>query len=338
MIRPLPTMLALVLLAGLLLSAPIFGTGAPTRAMQVDFAPYEGSLLYLYRGDIWRFDLATEEARLFLDVGPGLITHVAHSPDRANLAYSVLHLSPTYQILGTEIVVAGADGGSPQTVVREEGSRVSVAWPAWQGDGTSLLYTATNLSDGSQRVEEVDLSTGGRTLVVAGGSSATASPDGRWIAYDLAVGRRWAIWNLDRSTGARAQLVSDTWFDDADVPSFSPDSATLAFVAVGPGPRAARDPAPSLASMLGRHLVPIAEAHEFEGAVFDLWAVRPDGSGLRRVETLYAEQPTIAWSPTGRHIAVWGGNELHIVDMASDPVRFRVLRNPPGTGPISWGY
>lgn len=64
--------------------------------------------------------------------------------------------------------------------------------------------------------------------------------------------------------------------------------------------------------------------------------VRPDGSGLKRVAALSNEQPYVAWSPDGRHVAVWGGIGLQIVDAASGAVR--LLRNPVGTGPISWGY
>ena len=325
---------AIVLFACVLAGSVLPAVGM-SPSEQVDVTPYSGTILYLSRGDIWQIDLATEQPRLFLDPGPGLVTHVAHSPDRSQLAYSVLHLSPTYQVLASEIVLATSEGTGSRTVVREDRPRLSVSWPAWSGDAATLAYMVNNLVDGTQRVEQVDLGSLSRSLVVEGASSPTASADGRWMAYAQQVGRRWSIWSMDRSTGQRTQLVSEAWFEDADVPSFSPDSSIVSFVAVGDGPPAGA----GLSSLVARvvaGLAPSAEAHDIEGAVFDLWGVRPDGSGLRRVAALANEQPYVAWSPDGRHVAVWGGIGLQIVDAASGALR--VLRNPVGTGPISWGY
>jgi Tol biopolymer transport system component len=211
---------------------------------------------------------------------------------------------------------------------------MSISWPSWSGDGKSLAYHLTNLIDGAQSVESLDIDSAARSLVVEGGSSPSMSTDGRSIAYVHQVARRWSIWNVDRSTGSKRQLVSEAWFDDADVPSYSPDSSIIGFVAVGAGPPAGTGGFPLAALLAG--FAPTASAHDIEGAVFDLWSVRPDGSDLRRVAALANEQPFIAWSPDGRHMAVWGGVGLQIVDVTSGGTR--LLRNPVGTGPISWGH
>jgi Tol biopolymer transport system component len=132
--------------------------------------------------------------------------------------------------------------------------------------------------------------------------------------------------------------VPEAWFNDSDVPTFSPDGSLLVFVAAGPGPIQG-----GLSGVLGRlgDLLPgVAEAHDLPDP-FDLWTISPAGTGIRRLALLGNIQPYLAWSPDGRYIAAWGSGGLQIVDTAAgfavDPVQFPRGRFADGSGGISWG-
>ena len=325
-----------LLALGTVLGAALFDPGPAPLAAQDGAAGLGGRLLYLDGGAIWALALPSGDRQPFLQLAAGVITHVAHSPDRQRLAYSVLHLAPGYQILGSDIVVAGADGSDPRTVVHQEGAATSLGWPAWSGDGAQLVYSATDLGSGVQQLEEIDLRSSARASVLEGGSSPSPSPDGQWLVYSYSTDRGWGIGSLHRPSGTRREVVSDTSFVDSDVPSFSPDGQVVAFVAAGPGPASRGEHLlPGLTGLLQRALIPAAQAHEIDEP-FDLWSIRPDGSGLARVALLKNLQPYLAWSPDGRHLAVWGGSGLQVVDTATGGVRW--LSPVAGTGPISWGY
>jgi Tol biopolymer transport system component len=168
--------------------------------------------------------------------------------------------------------------------------------------------------------------------VLEGGSSPSASPTQPTLAYATPAGNRWTIWALDRQSDARREIVRASWFDDADNPAFSPDGSLVAFVAAGSGPATA----PSLQEIfmdLGRPRP--AAAHNLLATFFDLWVVRPDGGGLRRVAQLLDLQPEFTWSPDGRYIAAMGTLQLQIVDVESGE-SWSVPR-PSGKGKLSWG-
>jgi Tol biopolymer transport system component len=192
---------------------------------------------------------------------------------------------------------------------------------------------STRLDNGRRQIEELDVESGSRSLLVDDASSPSASPDGRWITYDRQMGRAWSIWGFDRNTGAEHEIVPPTWFDDADVPAFAPDSRTIAFAAAGPGPL---DLTPlGRVNGFGATLRRTAHAHDLIGALFDLWTIQADGSGLRRVAVLFSMQPALAWSPGGRHVAVWSSLGLQIVDV--DTGGWRLINAPGASGSTSWG-
>jgi len=245
----------------------------------------------------------------------------------------VLSLTATFQVASSDIVVANADGSDPHSLVHEEGTRSVVGWPAWSGDGTRLAYDVTGLVDASHRIEEVDLVSGARSLVIGSGSQPVLSPDGRWLVYTDRGFVAWSIWSLDRTTSGNAKVVPEEWFKDSDVPSFSPDGTMLVFVAAGAGP--SQGGLIQTLGVLGEVFAGVAEAHDLADP-FDLWAISPDGADLRRLAALRNVQPYLAWSPDGRYLAAWGASGLQLLDTAAANA-FRLVLNEPGAGGISWG-
>ncbi len=332
--RPLARLVIALLALTAMFILPLLGGGAIQRVFSQD-AAFSGELLYVRNGDIWRVDLATNEQTLFLDPPAGTVTHVAHAPDRTRIAYSVDVSDQNRRLVRSEIVVANRDGSDARTVVREEGEGFWVGWVSWPNDGNKLVYSKENPARRVERVEEVDLTTGERSLVVDGGSSPFASPAQPMLTYATPVGNAWSIWTLDRQSGARSEIVRASWFDDADNPAFSPDGSLIAFVAAGFGPLSGSAPPRGLVDEFGLGKPNVASAHNMLTTFFDLWVVQPDGSGLRKVNQLLDIQPEIAWSPDGRYVAAMGTLQLQIVDIATGeswaPPR------PPGKGKMSWG-
>jgi hypothetical protein len=316
-------LVAALLAAGLLFDVPFAGS-SPGRLGQETFAQFSGGLIYLRDGGLWRLDLTSQEQRPLVSLSAGTVTHAAYAPDRGRLAYSVVYRNPAYQVLGAEIVVADADGSNPRVVAEEWGTGFSVGWPTWPHATDHLVYTKRNVREGSQRVEEVHLATGARSVVVEAGSSPAASPSAPLVAYQTFVAQRYNILFFDRGAGTHTEVVDARWFEDTDDPAFSPDGATLAFVAAGAGPLPT-----------GRTRPGVAHAHDLPGVFFDLWTVGADGSNLQRLAQLFDSMPYIAWSPTGHHLAAWGLFDLQIVDVTTGAIRS--LGRTTGGGPISWG-
>jgi hypothetical protein len=330
--------LARVLIASFVVAAtlalPLVGGGAVLRALSQD-ATFGGELLYLRNGDIWRLDLATNEPTLFLHPPAGAVTHIAHAPDQSRIAYAIDVSDQARRLVSSEIIVTDRAGANPRTIVREEGEGFWVGWVSWPHEGNKLIYSKENPARRVERVEEVDLTSGERSLVVDGGSSPFASPTQPLLTYATPLGNSWSIWTLDRQRGDKAEVVRASWFDDADNPSFSPDGGLIAFVGAGPGPLLRQPQAPSLVDVLGLGQPTVASAHNLLATFFDLWVVRSDGSGLRKVAQLLDLQPEITWSPDSRYIAAMGTLQLQIVDIATGE-SFAPPR-PPGKGKMSWG-
>jgi hypothetical protein len=52
----------------------------------------------------------------------------------------------------------------------------------------------------------------------------------------------------------------------------------------------------------------------FHGLPFDLWLVKPDGTNVRRLTTLFEDQPVPAWSKDGKQIIFIAGLGLYSID------------------------
>jgi Tol biopolymer transport system component len=240
-----------------------------------------------------------------------------------------------YRVLGGDLVVSSADGRNPQVIVHDEELGYAIGWPSWTADRTKLVYSKDNVTRLIWRIEEVDRTTGDRTLLVEGGSAPSASPTQSVLAYSTLKEARSTIWSMDRTTGAKTEVVKSEWFDDADNPSFSPDGQSFAFIAVGQGPPAGSQLPPVLSDLLAALAPGTAAAHDMPGALFDLWLAPSSGGPVRRVTQLFEMQPEITWSPDGRYIAVMGALQLQIVDVATG-ARTSMAR-PNSSNQMSWG-
>jgi TolB protein len=227
------------------------------------------------------------------------------SPDGRLLAWShELGPDETDGIPAWYLYGGSSDGSPPRRLVtalyRGSGE------PAWTPDGAQVLYTAE--VDPRVRRDPVDIHSvgadGGAERVMRTPireSLPAASPDGDRLAFYAEEESGSYLYVSDADGGGRRRLAEggDSGGPYVPVPpAWSPDGSTLAFV---------RDF--GCANRLC--------------TTWEIWLVRADGSGLRRLVTGGREPH---WSPDGRRIAYTGLDGYIYVISASGIGRHRLRR------------
>lgn len=215
------------------------------------------------RASTWVMDADGDGLRVVLPVGAhgwGLQGHAEWSPDGRELA---LVGGPA---TNPQVFIVDADGGRPRRVTRDAlgglrpGTNID---PSWSPDGRSLLFAGCPLAvcpDRLLEVYRVDRDGGGETRLTSDALpdfDPYWSPDGATVAWLRNTGTplSWGIFAM-APDGTRHRAVVDDGATNSK-PEWAPDSSAIYFH---------RAPAP------------------LQGpGGFDLYSVRPDGTGLTRL-------------------------------------------------------
>jgi TolB protein len=189
--------------------------------------------------------------------------------------------------------------------------------PSLSPDGRSIAYRSE--PNGHPELWVMDADGTGQHRLTRDGGFPTWSPDGSMIAYAPGggpSGRSWiAIMNADGSGKHRLPHT-----DYGELPSWSPDGTRIAFSnnlsgegrmyivdvdgsrvvdlsGVGEGKEVAWSPD-------GRSILFASQRDRSDGYM-DIYVMRPDGTGVRRLTIANGETP--AWSPDGRYIVFSAG-------------------------------
>jgi Tol biopolymer transport system component len=142
-----------------------------------------------------------------------------------------------------------------------------------------------------------------------------------------------------REAGDGCELISDQVFQYLSLPRISPDGKRLAFGGSGEpnmqpggcGGDMRTKPAAAgldLASLLAPD---VAYAH---GLPADVYSLNMDGSGMTRIADIKDDDPTVAWSPDGTKLAIFGVAALYVVDAKGGPPD--KLVDQGGYGALDW--
>lgn len=170
------------------------------------------------------------------------------------------------------VYVMPAEGGATR---RLEVDASAIGTWGWTRDGKAVLAYGPSIEDGRNWLFRVPLEGPPEKLVLRG-LFPDESPDGRTLAFSV----RDTIWLMDKASGARTVLLVP-WAvgRPAYKPMWSPDGRWIAFM-------------------------------RWNGHRQELWRIRPDGTGRRRIDT----GPIMvgghyAWTPDGTALLI--GGEIH---------------------------
>jgi len=227
-----------------------------------------------YRSEIWIAPTLEGEPRRFTGSDSN-DNYPRWSPDGSRLAFVSDRQKPK-----SRIFTIPTDGGEPTALTKldKEGG---IEGFRWSPDGTKIafLFRETPEAYRKEKVEErqkKELPSPPRVH-----TTLNYRHDGGGFVDDAFA----QLWVADATTGECTQLTTGPY--DCQIPSWSPDSATLAFFS---DRRSDRDIAP----------------YYDDG----LWTVPATGGELTRIPTPLGPKHSLAWSPDGARFAYLGNPDL----------------------------
>jgi Tol biopolymer transport system component len=310
----------------------------PTILPTVVASPTPGKLLIVLDGNFQIFDLSTMSATVSSHFPKGAFAaSPSASPDRKQVAFTY-YVVPTDQkdLGGSDLYTMDASGGNVKMVHSHGDPGATFEDPGWSADGQSILatrrtpiYNQGQYAGETLAVLKAGLDGSEPTTLIKNALEATASPDGKYLIYTAVddKGQPTGLFRADVDGSNPTGLLANAGFGYIHGPHFSHDSTLITFAAVG-GPTSS-PPTPKVGWLPPG--VGIAEAH---GIPWDIWTVRPDGTGLKRLTYESEDTPTPVWSPDGKWVAFAGEIGLYLVDAdGKQTVRFSTLVSGGG---IAW--
>lgn len=217
-------------------------------------------------------------------------------------------------------------------------------------------------------IDRFEVATGKRERLTEDARYPAPTPDGKSVVYvgtDASGGTyETTLKILDLTTKqSKTLLERSSGFLGYYAPRLSPSGDLIVFSAVGGPDTIVQDPN---AALSGQNAAPAAtptptkasasrdniglallnfiapgainsnplKATAMHGVPYDVWTVRPDGSNVKRVTSLFEDQPVAAWSKDGKRIAFIAGLGLYLVDV--DGKNLTKLSDTGAHGGFDW--
>ena len=179
---------------------------------------------------------------------PRLLTSLRPPSYAANL-----NVSPTGQAavevrdaVGGDILRFDMSSGTLSPLVMRTDSSESLSVPFWQSDGNQMFFQRDDVRQPPSafahqanvrypsRIEAAPADGNGRVVLVDDGRMPAIAPDASRLAYVRSSALGTALLERDLPGGDERELLPASRFTDVAYPRYSPDGATLAFVATTP--------------------------------------------------------------------------------------------------------
>ena len=279
----------------------------------------------------------------------GLAKDPAWAPDGKRIAYAFT--PPLLAVRGpggllplpvSGIYVMNADGSGATVAIPHETPGIGHETPVWAPDGKSFYVTYSELvmesnivKDQLVEVARVTPGTPQRQTLIPNGAFPTLSSDGRQLACVVSSRDGMALVTANADGKGQRVVVPAGQREGLSSPRFSPDGKQIAFSAIAPmAPIPTVTPPPRRSGIgdLGALFAPpAAEAH---GLPMDVYVVPAEGGQPRRLTELGEDNPSVAWSPDGKRIAILAGGGIYV--MNADGSAFASVDSKGGHGSVDW--
>lgn len=272
-------------------------------------------------------------------------TYVADVAATPTSPFAVLALAtPVSQqgATGAYLVRMDTASGDLSPLLTRSSPQESLAAPAWLSDASGLLFERDDLGSPlpsypgestpryASRIETIAADASNRTILIPNGRMPAPSPDDASIAVVQTTSQGTGLMLWSRTSGEVQSLVPPGEFPDIAYPRFSPAGDRIAFMVPEPVFDGSQ---PSLAAACGMlQLGPcVASAH---GLPWNLWVVGRDGSNAHELADVEGDDASVAWSPDGSELLIYGGGGGYLVEAGSGT--FQMLSYLVGYGSIAW--
>jgi Tol biopolymer transport system component len=313
----------------------------------------QGRIVWPKDGDLWVYDLANKQQNKITNLSSGAaVTGATWSPDGQRVIYAQFYRRPNERSSGADLMIANADGSDARVFAERDAANTVLETPEWMPSG-NVYYTIRRVTNGRETQTIVRQTAGGQPeTLVENAYDPAVSPDESTLIY---VRSTRAGQSMMKKTiggdGDGCELISDQVFQYLSLPRVSPDGKRVALGGSGepnmgpsgcggdprsksPGASAPARPAADaprgldLASLLQPA---VAEAH---GLPADVYSLNLDGSDMTRIADIKDDDPTVAFSPDGTKLSIFGVAALFVVDARGGSTE--KLTDQGGYGGLDW--
>jgi Tol biopolymer transport system component len=303
----------------------------------------QGRIAWPKDSDLWVYDLnSKQQTRIVALPQGGAVTGAAWSPDGQRVIFAQFWRRPNERSSGADLMIANADGSNAHPFAERDAPNTVLETPQWAPSGR-VYYTVRRVSNGREVMSIVRQTEGAQPeLLVDNAYSPAISPDESTLIYmrTTRAGQTLFKKTLGES-GDGCELISDQVFQYLSLPRISPDGKRVALGGSGEAnlqpsgcggdPRAKLSAASTL-DLAAFLLQPeVAYAH---GLPADIYSMNLDGSNLTRIADIKDDDPTVAWSPDGSKLGIFGVAALFVVDAKGGPTD--KLVDQGGYGGLDW--